>query len=254
MAGADRPFVSREVLGMQDDPTVTDLVLAATAGDQQAWDALVERYTPLVMSVAVRYRLSDEDAADVGQTLWLRLVQHLRELREPKALPGWIVATTRNECFRVLRGRQRTQSFDPLDAGIAERAEFRGVEYIDLDADLLRAERHEALLAAFAELPEHHRQLLLLLLADPPLAYAEISRRIGIPIGGIGPTRARALERLRRCPALAALLEADRLADEPAVERAGREPASTRRIKAGGRTDDRFGNRGGGRHGIAPVG
>lgn len=197
----------------QDGPTVADLVRDAAAGDQRAWDGLVERYMPLVMSVAARYRLAEGDVADVSQTLWLRLVQSLHTLREPQALPGWIVTTTRNECFRVLRTGQRVTPYDPLTESPADRVDLRGASTADLDEELLREERHEALLAAFAELPDRHRELLLLLLADPPPSYAEISDRLGMPIGGIGPTRARAVARLRRSPALAALLGDDDLTE-----------------------------------------
>lgn len=191
--------------------TVTDLVLAAAAGDQTAWNSLVVRFTPLVLSVVHRYRLGEQDAADVSQTLWLRLVQHLPQLRQPAALPGWIVTTAGNECLRVIRIRQRTASFDPLVEPPRNRGTVSQIVADEIDEDLLADERHAALLAAFAELPDKHRELLLLLLADPPLSYAEISERLGMAIGGIGPTRARALERLRRSPALAALLRTDNL-------------------------------------------
>ncbi len=197
----------------QDQPTVADLVQAAAAGDQRAWDGLVARYMPLVMSVAARYRLAEGDVADVSQTLWLRLVQNLHTLREPQALPGWIVTTTRNECFRVLRSGSRVSPYDPLTESPADRVDLRSDAQADPDEELLREERHEALLAAFAELPDRHRDLLMLLLADPPVSYAEISERLGMPIGGIGPTRARAVARLRRSPALAALLGTDDDAD-----------------------------------------
>lgn len=195
-----------------NDPTLAELVSTAAAGDAGAWDSIVSRFTPLVLSVTVRYRLADADAADVSQTLWLRLVQNLRNLREPQALPGWIATTTRNECFRVLHSRRRLLPYDPITDTPSDRSEFREVAHIDLDEDLLRAERHEALLAAFAELSDRHRQLLLLLLEDPPLSYATISERLDMPIGAIGPTRARAVERLRRSPAISALLESDDLA------------------------------------------
>jgi RNA polymerase sigma factor (sigma-70 family) len=187
--------------------TIAELVHSAARGDKNAWDELVLRFSPLVLSVAGRYRLGEQDGADVSQTVWLRLVQHLATLREPAALPGWIVTTTRNECLRVLRIRQRMAYFDPL---IDPPGGGRGAAgQDDIDDNLMQDERHEALLSAFAELPARHRELLILLLTDPPVSYAEISERLGIPIGGIGPTRARALDRLRRSPALAALLKAE---------------------------------------------
>src|ERR1700724_1128621 len=82
---------------MRDDPQVTDLVMRAGKGDQQAWDALVERYSPLIWSICRRYRLSDADAEDVGQAVWLHLVDQLDSLRDPAALPGWLSTTTRRE-------------------------------------------------------------------------------------------------------------------------------------------------------------
>jgi RNA polymerase sigma factor (sigma-70 family) len=204
-----------------DDPTLTDLVKAAAAGDASSWDSIVARFSPLVLSVTARYRLADADVADVSQTLWLRLVQNLRGLREPQALPGWIVTTTRNECLRVLNFRQRLTTYDPLTESPGDRGDYRHVTQIDLAEDLLRAERHEALLLAFAELSDRDRELLLLLLADPPMSYAQISESLGMPVGAIGPTRARALERLRRSPALAALRNADDATDNLTGSRRG---------------------------------
>jgi RNA polymerase sigma factor (sigma-70 family) len=189
--------------GMDDDDPLVSLVHAAADGDQAAWRELVSRFAPLALSVVRRYRLSDKDTEDVCQTLWLRLVEHLGELREPRALPGWIVTTLRNDCLRLLFTNQRTRPYDPL----AEPSPAGRADGDDLDDAMLHEERHEALLQAFAELPEHQRQLLLLLVEDPPLSYREISRRLQIPVGSIGPTRARALQRLRACPSLARLVE-----------------------------------------------
>ncbi|MEO9324057.1 sigma-70 family RNA polymerase sigma factor [Nocardioides sp. C4-1] len=176
---------------------LTDLVSAARGGDADAWDAIVERFLPLVGAVARRHRLSEADADDVSQTVWLRLVEHLDGLREPAALPGWIRTTTRHECLRVLAARGRTRVADPQDARVLDAV----TDDVAGD-DLVAAERRQALREALAELPAARRELLLLLLADPPLAYAEISARLGIPIGSIGPTRARALDQLRKTRAL----------------------------------------------------
>ena len=184
---------------------VPELVAAAVAGDQGAWGRLVSRYTPLVLSVVRRHRLQGTDAEDVVQTVWLRLVEHLGDLREPAALPGWIVTTTRNECFRTVRARRVVPSEDPT----VHRQRVAADPAVDpaVDVGLLDAERHEALLAALAELPERQRALLLLLITDPPTAYEEISARLGIPVGSIGPTRARALSRIRAHPAVGALMQ-----------------------------------------------
>jgi RNA polymerase sigma factor (sigma-70 family) len=116
-------------------------VAAAARGEAQAWNELVAHYTPLVISVIRRYRLSDEDAADVNQTLWLRLVEHLDSIREPRALPLWIITTTRNECLQVLRSRRRTRTVDPA-TGLDDTEDPAGT---DLAEDLLQAERHQVL-------------------------------------------------------------------------------------------------------------
>lgn len=173
---------------------ITSLVDAAAAGDERAWHEIVDRYAPLLASVIRRFRLTTAEAQDVAQTVWLRLVEHLGSLREPRALPMWIITTAKRESLRYLAGRRQTLPYDPLDPSwLATSAEDA-----DADAELLRAERHEALLAGLAELPARQRDLLLLLVEDPPLSYAHISQRTGIPVGSIGPTRGRALERLRR--------------------------------------------------------
>jgi RNA polymerase sigma factor (sigma-70 family) len=186
-----------------DDHPVRRLVAAARAGDSAAWNSLVERYTPLVLSVVHRYRLQGSDGADVVQTVWLRLVENLGGIREPAALPGWITTTARNECLHVLRGQRQASPTDLGEEGWPQASSQPAV-----DADLLDAERHEALLTALAELPDRQRSLLLLLIEDPPLPYEEISRRLGIPVGSIGPTRARALARVRSHLAVQALLNA----------------------------------------------
>jgi len=190
----------------RDGSSVADLVRRAADGDQAAWDGLVERFTPLVLSVAHRFRLARADVEDVVQTLWLRLVEHLADIREPQALPGWIVTTVRHECLRTLRLRRRSQPFDPLDV----TTEREDPDMVPVDTEvvdgLTEASRHELLLRAFADLPSSHRDLLLLLMHDPPLSYVEIGRRLGIPVGSIGPTRARALRRLREHPAIAGVL------------------------------------------------
>jgi RNA polymerase sigma factor (sigma-70 family) len=186
-----------------DENPVPQLVAAALDGDQASWNALVDRYTPLVLSVVRRHRLQGSDSEDVVQTVWLRLVENLGGIREPAALPGWIVTTARNECLHVIR-RQRLAS--PTDLG--EEGWPDGSAEPAVDSDMLTAERHEALLMALAELPERQRALLLLLIEDPPVPYDEISRRLGLPIGSIGPTRARALARVRAFQAVQALLNA----------------------------------------------
>jgi RNA polymerase sigma factor (sigma-70 family) len=184
------------------DCSVSDLVARARNGDRQAWDALVERYAPLIWSICRRHRLGRADADDVGQSVWLRLLDQLDRVREPAALPGWLSTTTRRECLRVLSAAQGphatiyaldVESLPDQRAGTA-------------DQELLAAERHAALRAAFTQLPPNGQQLLALLTADPPTPYADISAQLGIPVGSIGPTRSRYLDKIRRHPAIAALI------------------------------------------------
>jgi RNA polymerase sigma factor (sigma-70 family) len=166
---------------------VITLVIGARKGDQQAWNVLVERYSSLVWSICRRYRLSQADAEDVFQAVWMRLVDQLNRLDRPAALCGWLSTTTRRECSRVRRANCRHAA-----AG---------------DHELLLAERNAALREAFTRLPSSCQRLLALLIADPPMPYTEISNKLGIPIGSIGPGRRRSLDRPRRDPAVAALLD-----------------------------------------------
>ena len=188
---------------MHETPAVDELVYAARAGDQASWNALVDRFLPLVTAVIARYRLPQSDADDVNQTVWLRLVEHLDSLREPRALPGWLATTARNEALRIIRLRGRNTPVDPQGAMLENLADEP-----DMDGEMLRDERAQALRDGLLELSESRRELLLLLIADPPLSYDEISTRLGIPVGSIGPTRARALEQLRNTRAIRALATA----------------------------------------------
>jgi RNA polymerase sigma factor (sigma-70 family) len=184
------------------DPSVSDLVGRARSGDKQAWDALVERYAPLIWSICRRHRLGRADADDVGQSVWLRLLDQLDRVREPAALPGWLSTTTRRECLRVLSAAQGPHaSIYALDA-----ESLPDQQAGTADQELLAAERHAALRAAFTQLPPTGQQLLALLTADPPTPYADISAQLGIPVGSIGPTRSRYLDKIRRHPAIAALI------------------------------------------------
>ena len=188
---------------MHDD--LTALVTRARTGDKQAWDDLVERYAPLIWSICSRYRLGPADVEDAGQSVWLRLVDRLASIRDPSVLPGWIATTTHRECGRVLRAaRQQKAPGRPLDA-----ADIPGQVTGTAESELLRAERHAALRDAFRHLPPGSRKLIALLIQDPPVPYTEISARLGIPVGSIRPSRGRCLDKLRRDPAIAALISAE---------------------------------------------
>jgi RNA polymerase sigma factor (sigma-70 family) len=189
---------------VRDDPTVTALVTRAAKGDQGAWDEIVERYAPLVWSICRRYRLDRADIDDIAQNVWLRLVEQLSALREPAALPGWLATTTQRECLRVLRVNSQANRRNERLADEMITAALS----VEIEEEIIAAEWNRALCLAFDQLPSPCRELLSMLMQQPPVPYAEISNRLGIRVGGIGPSRARCLAKLRRIPPLAALLTA----------------------------------------------
>ena len=188
---------------MRDDPIVIALVARAMDGEQAAWDEIVERFAPLVWSICRRFRLSDVDAHDVGQNVWLRLVEYLPSLREPAALPGWLATTTRRECLRVQRlSWQHGKQLAPPEFDLPADEETTQV-----DRWLISHERDSVLRTAFAQLGERCQQLLAMLMRDPPEPYAKISSNLSIPVGSIGPSRARCLDQLRASPVIATLVD-----------------------------------------------
>jgi len=198
------PNLAKDANPRRDASPVTDLVTRARNGDKQAWDALVERYAPLIWSICCRHRLSSADADDVGRRVWLQLVSQLDTVRDPAALPGWLAATTQRECGTIRRATRRSQALGrELDAGLIPDRQA-GVEH-----ELLTAERHAALREAFARLAPCCQRLIAVLIEDPPVPYAQISARLGLPVGSIGPSRSRCLDKLRRHPAIAAPINAD---------------------------------------------
>jgi RNA polymerase sigma factor (sigma-70 family) len=175
---------------------VQALVDSASRGDERAWGAIVQRYRSLVFAVCRGLGVTGVDAEDVSGDVWLRLVANLRRLRDPAALPGWIATTTRRACLQLLRDRAR-QILDSSEVVATEPGP---------DAELLVNERRCVLQDALGLLSDRDQELLSMLFSDPPTPYTEISTRLGMPIGAIGPTRQRCLARVRRIPTVAALL------------------------------------------------
>jgi RNA polymerase sigma factor (sigma-70 family) len=179
--------------GGPDRSAIATLVTAAAAGDQDAWNGLVDKFASTVWAIARGYRLNAADAADVSQTTWLRLVEHLNRIEQPERVGAWLATTTRREALRVLRmaGRQipNGDDFEVLPDITTSISPDRG---------LLAAERDRLVTELVDQLPERSQLLLRLLSADSPLSYRDISESLSMPIGSIGPTRARALEQLRR--------------------------------------------------------
>jgi RNA polymerase sigma factor (sigma-70 family) len=189
-----------------------ELVEAAGECDEEAWEEIVGRYQPLINAISRRHRLAPDDANDLSQYVWMQLLDHIHKLREPRALRGWIAATATHRCYEILRNYKRSVSMDPLMIGRFELVEAtarktNGEGPLGVDDDLLRAEERRAIRQGLAELTENQQELLILLVADPPVPYCEISRRMRLPIGSIGPTRARLLKKLKRSTALRRLVE-----------------------------------------------
>ncbi len=177
---------------------VTMLVERAAEGDPTAWNAIVDEYAGLLWSVVRGFRLNEAQAADAVQTTWLRLVEHVADLREPQHLAGWLKTTASRVCLQVIRQGGREQAVDWEE----DRSGSCSVWCDDPEQDgpevsALRQEHLSLVRQVLADLPDRHRQLLELLVASPPVSYRDISVRLGMPIGSIGPTRARLLARLR---------------------------------------------------------
>ena len=179
-----------------DAAEVTGLVRRAAQGDQRAWQGIVDEYSGLVWSVARGFRLSEAQTADAVQTTWLRLVEHLADIRDPERLPGWLRTTTRRACLAVARDHCREQATDDLEHAPAVPWD-RPADDAGPEASAVRHEQQVLVRRAVAALPAQQQALLGLLVASPAPSYAQISAGLGMPVGSIGPTRARILARLR---------------------------------------------------------
>jgi RNA polymerase sigma factor (sigma-70 family) len=174
------------------DLDATRLVSRAASGDPRAWEGLIAKYGRLIWSITRDFKLLESDAADVFQTTWMRLIEHIDRIDHPDRVGSWLAATARNECLRSLAAHKRVvlaHEDDPFDAPAAHEPE--------VDEALLAAERAEVVREAMTHLPQRWQRLMEMLMADPPASYAEISDELGFPVGSIGPTRGRCLARLR---------------------------------------------------------
>lgn len=177
---------------------VGGLVTSAADGNAAAWNALVARFHGLVWSVARGYGLSRADAEEVGQITWFRLADHIGRIKEPDRIGGWLATTARNEALRLLRAGRRVGPVPDPDA-FAPMIDEHSPEAAVLaaEAEAAHTERLTRLWQAFQDLPERCRRLLRVLSASPPPSYAEVAVALEMPVGSIGPTRARCLGRLR---------------------------------------------------------
>jgi RNA polymerase sigma factor (sigma-70 family) len=195
VAGARRR--AREVVARKRG--LERLLKAAAAGDGAAWSALVERFAPRVRAVARSHRLSPHEVEDVVQTTWLRLIEHIGQIRDAERLGGWLATTAQRESLRAIRRGGRELPAEDVLANEPHTPE--------LESRLVARERRIALAAALGTLSERQRALLAMVVLDEGASYGHVSASLGIPVGSIGPTRGRCLDRLRRDPRLAAALE-----------------------------------------------
>jgi RNA polymerase sigma factor (sigma-70 family) len=174
------------------DLDIARLVKRAGTGDTLAWERLIDQYGRLIWSITREFKLGESDAADVFQTTWMRLIEHIDRIEHPDRVGSWLAATARNECLRCLASHKRLvlAHEDVVLDGPADHEP-------EIDEGLLAAERAKVVREAMTQLPRRWQRLMELLMADPPASYAEISDELGLPVGSIGPTRGRCLARLR---------------------------------------------------------
>jgi RNA polymerase sigma factor (sigma-70 family) len=179
----------------EQDPDTRDiagLMRGAAAGDRQAWERLIEQFARLIWSITADFKLAESDAADVAQTTWLRLLEHIDRIEYPDRVGSWLAATARNECLRNLAARKRVVLAHDQEVltGVVDCGP-------EIDERILADERDQVVRDALSRLPRRWQRLLELLMADPPTPYADISDELGLPMGSIGPTRGRCLDQLR---------------------------------------------------------
>jgi RNA polymerase sigma factor (sigma-70 family) len=190
-AGAAVSPVATQRAATLDESALSEVVAAASSGDNAAWVHLTDRFGNLITAIARSCRLGDADVGEVVQTTWFRLVENIDRIQQPERIGAWLATTARRESLRLVRVRGRVV----LDSEVIELQPDHGPLH---DANLLAEERSQAVRLAYAKLPPRCQRLLSLLSGDDPPSYKELSALLDMPIGSIGPTRGRCLEHLRR--------------------------------------------------------
>src|ERR1700735_405237 len=167
-----------------DAAEVAELVRRAAAGDHDSWERLVDKFARLIWAITRDFKLGESDAADVAQATWLRLLEHIDRIEDPERVGSWLATTARNQCLRSLAARKRVVlAHDEI------QLEGMAAHQPDVDEGLLAAERAQVVRAALTQLPIRWQQLLWLLISRPAGPHAELSRRLDLPLGSVGPTR-----------------------------------------------------------------
>jgi len=173
--------------------SVADLVARAGEGDGRAWEELVGRFGGMIAATGRRYRLVPADVAELQQTTWLRLVENLHKIEQPERVGGWLATTARRESLQLLR--RASKYHGGADQMLANMPDAHLPEP---DARPIADERDAVLRAAWGRLKPRCQELLSLVVTDDPIGYKNLSQVLNMPVGSIGPTRARCLEHLRR--------------------------------------------------------
>lgn len=179
-----------------------ELVGRIRNGDSSAWCELVDHYEPLLRRLARQYRLSGQDVDDAIQLTWLRCLEHIDQITHADRLRGWLATVCRRESIRLAtKGRREIA----LGEQSVTRLVDDGQEERDPGAEMARRDAHDRLSRAIRALPQKQQLVLTELLKEESRSYLDLSRRLGLPMGSIGPTRQRAIARLRQDPRLAEL-------------------------------------------------
>ena len=168
------------------------LVAECLKGNEAAWEAIINRYKRLIYSIPIKYGASSEDAADILQSVYMELFCELSKLRRAESLKSWLMVVASRKCFQWHREKRLELALDNVEGEYPEAVAVSAPEMIE-------AEKEQCLREGIAQLPPRCRELVhLLFYEQPPVPYAQISHRLGLPTGSIGFTRARCLERLHK--------------------------------------------------------
>jgi RNA polymerase sigma factor (sigma-70 family) len=172
---------------------VAELLRLAGNGDEAAWEEIIWRYRGLVLARVRLFRLQDADAHDAVQMTWLRLIENCHRIQFPELLGSWLATTAERECLSILRTIARSTNHDPtmMDTLAANPAESPEQRVIGRDTTRMLRD-------LVAELEPREQTLVRALFSDQPTSYAELAHIVRVPLGSLGPTRARVLRKLRR--------------------------------------------------------
>lgn len=192
----DASFVRRgraRGTGSLSGTSVAELVSLAANGDSRAWEELVSRFGGMIAATGRRYRLTPSDNAELQQNTWMRLIENIHRIEQPERVGGWLATTARRESLQLLRRSAKYHGgADQMLANLPDH------HLPEPDARPIAQEQEVVLRAAWDRLKPRCQQLLSLLVSDAPIGYKDLSQLLDMPVGSIGPTRARCLEHLRR--------------------------------------------------------